>query len=300
MTQRVAILGLGTMGMGMARNLLKAGFSVAAYNRTHARAELLAAAGARIADTPADAARDADVVISMLSDDDASRKTWTGEQGALNGARPGTVLVESSTVTPAWIAGLAALAAVRNLDLLDAPVTGSRAQAEGGQLTFLVGGDAGVLERARPVLVAMSRDIVLLGPVGNGARMKLINNFLCGVQVASLAEGLAWIERSGLDRAQALKILCNGAPGSPLLNAVSTRMAAANYDVNFLLSLMNKDLRYAVADAATLGIELRTAKTAEARFAEAAAGYADKDMSAVIEPLRFQTRAGQAPRQALP
>jgi len=291
MTKRVAILGLGTMGMGMAKNLLKAGFSVTAYNRTQAKAAPLAAAGARIARTPAEAASDADMVISMLSDDDASRKTWTGAQGALEGARPGAVLVECSTVTPAWIAELAGLAAARSLSLLDAPVTGSRMQAEGGQLNFLVGGDAGVLERVRPVLAAMSREIVHLGPVGSGARMKLINNFLCGVQIASLAEGLVWIERSGLDREQALKVLCNGAPGSPLLHALSARMAASAYDVNFLLSLMRKDLHYAGADAATLGVELHTASTAEARFAEAAAaGYADKDMSAVIEPLRAQGR----------
>ena len=99
--------------------------------------------------------------------------------------------------------------------------------------------------------------------------MKLINNFLCGVQVTSLAEGLAWIERSGLDREQALKVLKSGAPGSPLLGAISDRMVAATYEVNFLLSLMKKDLNYAQRDAASLGVDLRTAKTAEARFAEA-------------------------------
>ena len=287
MTMRVAALGLGTMGAGMAKNLLKAGFAVSVYNRTRAKAEPLGAAGAHIADTPADAVRDAEVTISMLSDDDASRRTWTGERGALNGVKSGSVIVESSTVTPAWIAELAGLASKRSLSLLDAPVTGSRVQAEGGQLTFLVGGDAGVLERIRPALAAMSKEIVLLGPLGSGARMKLINNFLCGVQVASLAEGLAWIERSGLDREQALNILCKGAPGSPLISTISARMVAATYDVNFLLSLMSKDLRYADADAATFGVDLRGAKTAETRFVEAAAaGHANKDMSAVIEPLR--------------
>jgi 3-hydroxyisobutyrate dehydrogenase len=289
MTQRVAILGLGTMGSGMASNLLKAGFPVSAYNRTQAKAAPVAAAGARIAATPADAVRDADVVISMLSDDDASRKTWTGDVGALAAARPGAVLIESSTVTPAWIAELAALASERNLTLLDAPVTGSRVQAESGQLTFLVGGDESALERVRSVLGSMSKEIVHLGPVGSGSRMKLINNFLCGVQVASLAEGLAWIERSGLNREQALKILCNGAPGSPLLNAISARMVARTYDVNFLLSLMRKDLHYAGTDATKLGIVLHTASAAEVRFDEAVAvGYAEKDMSAVIEPLRPQ------------
>lgn len=291
MTQQIAILGLGTMGMGMATNLLKAGFRVAAYNRTSAKAAPLGALGASIASTPADAARDADVVISMLSDDDASRKTWTGEHGALNGAKPGAVLVESSTVTPAWIAEFALLAAEHNFPVVDAPVTGSRLQAAGGQLIFLVGADAAILERIRPVLAAMSKEIVFLGPIGSGARMKLINNFLAGVQVASLAEAISWVEHSGLDREKALKILCNGAPGSPLINTISARIVAANYDVNFLLSLMRKDLHYAGADAATLGVELRSAKTAEERFVEAAdAGYGDKDMSAVIEPLRTQSR----------
>jgi 3-hydroxyisobutyrate dehydrogenase len=120
--------------------------------------------------------------------------------------------------------------------------------------------------------------------------MKLINNFLSGVQVASLAEGLAWIERSGLDREQALNVLKDGAPGSPVLGVVSARMANSSYDVNFLLSLMRKDLRYAGLDAATLGLDLETAKAAESRFASAIdAGYGDKDMSAVIEPLRAST-----------
>ena len=287
MNQKVAILGLGTMGAGMAKNLLAAGFPVTVYNRTRAKAEPLAAAGARVAESPADAAHDADVIISMLSEENASRALWSGEQGALAAARAGAVLVESSTVTPKWIAELAGMASARGLVLLDAPVTGSRPQAESAQLIFLVGGDAAALERVRPALAAMSKDIVHLGPSGSGARMKLINNFLAGVQVASLAEALAWIERGGLDREQALKVLKNGAPGSPLVATISARMVEATYDVNFLLSLMDKDLRYAAADAATVGIDLRAASTAETRFSEAmSAGFSEKDMSAVIEPLR--------------
>ncbi len=287
MKQRVAILGLGTMGAGMAKNLLAAGFPVTVYNRTRAKAEPLAAAGARIAESPADAAHDADAIITMLSDETASRAAWAGEQGALAGARAGAVLIESSTVTPKWITELAGMADARGLKLLDAPVTGSRVQADTAQLTFLVGGDAAALESVRAALAAMSKEIVHLGPSGSGARMKLINNFLAGVQVASLAEALAWIERGSLDRDLALKVLKNGAPGSPLLSAISARMLEAKYDVNFLLSLMDKDLRYASIDAATVGVDLRTAASAEARFSEAiSAGLAEKDMSAVIEPLR--------------
>lgn len=291
MKLNVAILGLGTMGIGMAKNVLAADFALTVYNRTRAKAESLAADGARIVDTPAEGARDADVIISMLSDESASRATWTGDHGALAAAKPATVLIESSTVRPAWISELAGLATARGLELLDAPVTGSRVQAEAGQLIFLVGGDGAILERVRPVLAAMSKDIVFLGPSGSGARMKLINNFLAGVQVASLAEGLAWIERSGMNRDLALSVLKNGAPGSPLLGAISARMVEAKYDVNFLLSLMDKDLRYAVADADAIGIDLRTAASAETRFADAAeAGFAEKDMSSVIEPLRARSR----------
>ena len=137
----------------------------------------------------------------------------------------------------------------RGLSFLDAPVTGSRAQAEAGQLSFLVGGSETALQTVTPALKAMSKEITHLGPIGSGARMKLINNFLCGVQVASLAEGLAWIERSGLDREKALTILKTGAPGSPLLAAISARMVSQNYDVNFLLRLMTKDLLYAQNEA---------------------------------------------------
>lgn len=283
----VALLGLGTMGSGMARNLLKARFPLAVYNRTRAKAEPFRAQGARIANTPADAASGAQVILSMLADDDASREAWTGRDGALNSASKGTILIESSTVSPEWISELAGLAESRGLELLDAPVTGSRVQAQEGQLTFLVGGSEDALNRISPVLKAMSKQVVHLGPTGSGAKMKLLNNFLCGVQVVSLAEGLAWLEKSGLDRDKALHILKNGAPGSPLLGAISARMASRDYSVNFLLKLMAKDLAYAQAEAKRNGIDLTTATNAHRIFERAAAeGHAEQDMSAVIETLR--------------
>jgi 3-hydroxyisobutyrate dehydrogenase len=283
----VALLGLGTMGSGMAANLLKAGFSLAIYNRTASKAERFAAQGARIATSPADAAEGASVILAMLSDDVASRVAWLGPEGALAAAEPGAVLIECSTVSPPWTAELAAQAVRHKLEFLDAPVTGSRTQAESGQLIFLVGGSKAALAGATPVLRAMSKDIVHLGPSGSGARMKLINNFLCGVQVASLAQAIGWIERSGLDRDKALEILKAGAPGSPLLGAVSTRMVDHDYVVNFLLRLMSKDLQYAHADADTIGIDLTTATSAQALFDTASThGFAEQDMSSVVEVLR--------------
>lgn len=293
--KNIALLGVGTMGLGMGKNLLKGGFSLTAWNRTRSRAEPLAVLGGRLADTPAEAAAAADVIISMLADEEASREVWLGPVGALDKARPGAILIECSTVTPEWIAELHTAAGGRSLQLLDAPVTGSRAQAEAGALTFLVGGETSGLDGARLVLEAMSRSVLHVGPSGSGARLKLINNFLCGVQAASLAEAVSWIERSGLNRDQALAFLTKAAPGSPLLTGLSERMVAATYEVNFLLPLMEKDLRYAQQDAAHFGLDLRTAAVAESRFQDAVrAGLTKQDMSAVIEPLRVpKSQPGQ-------
>lgn len=275
------------MGSGIAINLLKGGFALSVYNRTSSKAEPLGRAGARVAQNPADAVSGSSTVISMLADDAASREAWTGKNGALMAVSPGTSLVECSTLSLEWLEELSALASEQGAELIDAPVTGSRVQAEGAQLVCLVGGSNAGLEKILPVLKAISKEVVHLGPAGSGAKMKLINNFLCGVQVASLAEGIAWIEKSGLDREKAIGILKSGAPGSPLLSAVSRRMTDHNYTVNFLLRLMSKDLLYAQNEAHNVGLELKTAKIAHSIFEDARAkGYSDIDMAAVIEPFR--------------
>ena len=287
MSTKVAFLGLGTMGSGMAANLLKAGFSLAVYNRTAAKAQPLVNAGARLAHTPADAAQGASIVLAMLADDAASRNVWLGADGALAAADQGAILIESSTVSPQWIAELSAAAVQRGLQFLDAPVTGSRTQAEAAQLSILVGGSEAALAAATPVLQAMSKEIVHLGPVGSGAKLKLINNFLCGVQIASLAEGLAWIERSGLDREKSLEFLKSAAPGSPVFASLSARMVSQIYAVNFHLKLMAKDLLYAQNEAARCDLDLTTALAARKLFEDAVAkGFGEEDMASVIEPLR--------------
>lgn len=284
---RIAFLGLGLMGSGMAHRLLAAGFPVAVFNRNRGKAATHAAAGATLAATPREAALRADVIISMVADDQAARAVWLGPEGALAAAKHGAVCIESSTVTLDWVRELAECAAVRGLGFLDAPVTGSRTQAAAGELNFLVGGPAATLEQIRPVLAAMSKTITPLGPVGSGALLKLVNNFVCGVQVAALAEAIAMIERGGLDRAKALAILTEGAPGSPLVKAVSARMTAPDYAPHFLLRLMAKDLSYAIKTAGAQTLDLTTASTALAAFQRGiAAGHGEKDIAAVIEPLR--------------
>jgi 3-hydroxyisobutyrate dehydrogenase len=289
--QRVALLGIGTMGRGMAANLLKAGFPLTVYNRTREKAEPLAAQGATIAGTPAEGAKGADVVISMLADDSASRAAWLGEDGALDTMASGSTVIECSTLTPGWIAELDRQTKSRDIGLVEAPVTGSRPQAEAGQLTFLCGAEAATLDAVRPVLAVMSKAILHLGLVGSGGQLKLINNFLCAAQVASFAEAVAWVERTQLDRTQALDFLKTGAAGSGILNAMTDRMTARTYEVNFLLRLLNKDLRYAQTAAAENGVTLTTAAVTEQLFDKAEQqGLGEKDMSAVIEVLRNKTQ----------
>jgi 3-hydroxyisobutyrate dehydrogenase len=289
----VTFLGLGVMGGGMAGRLLSAGFPVSVWNRSADRAEAFRERGATVAQSPRDAAAGADVIISMVADDEAARDVWLGARGAIGGARQGTLLIESSTVSPKWIAELGAEALACGGEVLDAPVTGSRTQAASGELLFLVGGEAEPLERARPVLTPMSRDILHAGPLGSGARLKLINNFICGVQAAALAEGLALVEKSGLDLDAALTVLQNGAPGSPLVKAVSNRMATRDYTVFFKLALMRKDLDYAIAEGARHGLNLTTAENARALFDRAVDQWAELDFSAVIESLRSSSEASR-------
>lgn len=286
--QKVALLGLGVMGSGMAHNLLKAGFPLAVYNRTRAKADALSAKGARVADTPKDAARDAQVIVSMVGDDTASRAMWLGENGALAGAQPGAIAVECSTLSLAWVRELGGLAANDKLAFLDSPVTGSKDAAEAGELRLLVGGEANVLERARPVLEAVSRRIDLYGPTGSGALVKLINNLMGGVQAVVLAEGLALAERAGLDMEQVLSLVINGAPGSPIVKGKAARMVGRDYaDTQFALKWMHKDATYALQAADELGSPMPTLAVAREVYRLARnLGFGDADFASVIEAVR--------------
>ena len=284
----IALLGLGIMGTGMAGRLLDAGYPLSIWNRTPGKAEPLAARGARIAESPREAVSGASVVISMLADVPVCRDIWLGRGEALEGCAPGTVLVESSTVTVEWIHELDQKARAHGCELVDAPVTGSKAQAAAGQLLFLAGGSAAALAKIDPVLRSMGRDVMHVGPVGSGARLKLINNFLSASQIAALAEAISLIERSGLDREKALTVLTEGAPGSPLVKLISGRMVAKQYEPHFLLKLMTKDLRYAVAEADLHALDLDMGRAALRVFEHAiAAGQGEEDMSAVVEQFRL-------------
>jgi 3-hydroxyisobutyrate dehydrogenase len=278
----VAILGLGIMGSGMANRLLSAKFPLAVYNRNREKCVPFGTAGAFIAATPREAASRSKIVLSMVGDDAASREIWLGEIGALQGAPPDSILIECSTLSRDWIAELASIASARSCRFLDAPVTGTKPHAASGELVFMVGGPREALEAARPVFSVLGRDVLHLGPVGSGAAMKLINNFVCGVQAASFAEALSMIDAGGLDRTTAISILTGGAPGSGIVKRIAERIASNDFTPNFALHWMAKDLSYALRNAAEQGIPLQTAAAALAVFQQAIAeGHGDEDFSAV-------------------
>ena len=289
---RVAFLGLGIMGGGMTRRLLGAGYPVTVYNRNRAKAEALGQAGATVATSPREAATGAQFVFSMVADDDASRAMWLGSEGALAGAARGTVMIESSTLTVGWVNELAKVVAAAGGEFVDAPVAGSKQAAADGELIFIVGASDATLEKVRPLLTTMGRKIAHVGGTGAGALVKLVNNFMAGVQVAAMAEAFAWLERSGVDRDKALGFLLEGAAASPVGKVVASRMIADDYTPNFLLRLMAKDLGYAMSEAAEKDLALRTAESALQRFREAiGAGVGDEDMAAIVKAVRKEKRA---------
>jgi len=280
----IAVLGLGTMGAGMAHRLIGAGYPVKLFNRSPARYKAFENTPAVLGKSPAEAASGADVVISMVSDDTVSRAVWLGPTGALSAARKDAILVECSTLSLDWIRELSAMARSQGCRFLDAPVTGSKDQAEAGTLKFLVGGDAATLADVAPVLGAMSVEAVPLGPVGSGTMLKLVNNFICGAQIAALAEGLAVLRRSDLNQDVALNVLVKGAVSSPLIQTILARVAADNFAPNFSVSLIEKDLTYAIREAAKVGVELTSAESARVRFDQARTnGLGEQDIASLVK-----------------
>lgn len=240
----IAFIGLGAMGAAMAANLQAGGFALRVWNRSPARAAPFRDAGATACATPAEAARGAAFVVSMVADDAATRAVMLGDDGVLAAAAPGTVIVDSSTNTPAMAREVARAADGRGCRYLDAPVSGSIAQAKGRELVFMVGGDAAAFERAQPVFAAMGRLARRMGDTGAGATIKLVNNMLSGTTSAAIAEALSVAEASGLDPALTLEILAEGAAGSRLVKTKIPKMLGRDFSPQFQLELMEKDIRY--------------------------------------------------------
>jgi len=281
---RVAFIGLGRMGHGMAGRYLDSGFSVAVWNRNRAKADDLIARGARWAVSPADAARDADAIVTMVADDSASRAVWTGKDGVIETARPGALAIECSTVSYRHALDLAQDLRARGLTYLDCPVTGLPDAAARGELTLLVGGEAADLERARPYLAPIGNTIRHFGAVGAGTVFKLINNLMGAMQIAGLAEGLRIAEQAGLDMQLVQQALASGAVASPQVVRHSNRMVARDFaGASFTAALRHKDASYALALADALQLDLAVARATLNVYARAAASAPDDDEGRLIE-----------------
>jgi len=281
---RVAFIGLGRMGHGMAGRYLDAGFTVAVWNRSKAKAEDLIARGAHWATSPEDAAIDADAVVTMLADDEASRRVWVGEDGAAANMKAGTLAIECSTVSHAHALGMAHELNGRGLIYIDCPVTGLPSAAAEGKLTLLVGADAADLEKAQPFLKPLGSTIRHFGAVGTGTVFKLINNLLGAVQIASLAEGIAIAEQAGLDMDLVAEALSTGAVASPQVIRHSKRMVARDFSgATFTTALRHKDAAYAVALADTLIPSVPVSRAAVEAYQRAKDHAPDDDEGHMIE-----------------
>ena len=279
----IAFLGLGAIGSRIADNLLDAGFGLTVWNRDTTKTAPLADKGANVASSPRAAATSADIVFAMVRDDVAPRAVWLDPHtGALAAMRTGAIAIESSTLTLDFTRTLAKSAQVAGIGFLDAPVAGSRPQAQAKQLIHLVGGDAVTLSRAEPALKAIGAAIHHLGPAGSGMAMKLAVNALFGIQVAAVAELLGALAKQGVDGAKAAEIIGATPVASPAAKAAMASMIDGTYAPLFPVDLVAKDSDCAATSATVVGSETPVSRAAGAVFMEAIAhGLGAEHLTAV-------------------
>jgi 3-hydroxyisobutyrate dehydrogenase-like beta-hydroxyacid dehydrogenase len=283
-TTTLGFVGLGSMGSRMARRLLDAGYTLCGYNRTTAKAADLVRAGMMLAVSPKDVAERADVIFTMVTDDTALDAVARAPEGLLAGWRPDSILVEMSTVSPAVIERLAADVAARRGAVLDAPVSGSPATLDAGQLSFMVGGDRAVLERARPYIEAIGPTITHVGRVGLAKSMKIAVNQGLAVQMLSFAEAVLLAEKAGIDRVRAVEVLLKSVVASPMVKYRGPFVLGMPREAWFDVDMIQKDLRLALDMAHASGVTLPSvALTQELMTAAKALGLAKYDFAVVFD-----------------
>lgn len=256
MSQRVGVIGLGIMGSGMAHNILAAGLATTVQNRTAAKTEPFAAAGADVAATPADLAATADIVLICVSDTADVEAVLFGADGVASGIRPGSLVIDCSTIAPAATRVFAERLAALGVQFIDAPVSGGSEGAAKGILSVMVGGEAADVERARPVLEAIGRTITHVGPVGGGQLCKLVNQVLVVGNMLAVAEALTLAEAGGLDLGTTIEAVAGGAAGSWMLSNRGPQVVADDWRPGFTIDLQQKDLRLVLQAADELGVPL--------------------------------------------
>ena len=240
---KIGFIGLGIMGRPMALNLVKAGFSLTVFNRTGSKTEPLAAAGAAVADSPAEVARASDVVITIVSDTPDVESVLFGSDGLFHGAGSGKVVVDMSTISPEATVEFARRLTEKGCEMLDAPVSGGEKGAIEGTLSIMVGGKREVFERCLPLFNAMGNTIAYTGQSGNGQKTKLVNQIICATNIVSMVEGLRFARLAGLDMETTLKLVSSGAAASWMLSNLAPRILAGDFAPGFMIKLQQKDLR---------------------------------------------------------
>jgi 3-hydroxyisobutyrate dehydrogenase-like beta-hydroxyacid dehydrogenase len=285
---KIGLIGLGLMGRPMGMNLLKAGHSLTVWNRTASRADELVAAGATLAKSPREAAAAADVLITMVSDPPALEGVLWGadgkDGGALAALKPGSIYIDSSTVSPALARKIASTCAERGLRFLDAPVTGGDWGAKKGELIFMIGGDAETVKKVEPILAVMGKRWFHLGPNGAGQTIKLAMNLILALQVDALAEALALVTRAGLQGERLIEVMQSSMARSGVLDIKAKNLLNDEYAPSFPLRLMHKDLSLALDLGNQLGVALpATAAARETYNYVKGASQEDLDYSAVMK-----------------
>jgi 3-hydroxyisobutyrate dehydrogenase-like beta-hydroxyacid dehydrogenase len=298
---RLGFIGLGAMGSRMAGRLLAAGYDLTVFNRGRERTRPLGDRGAAVAPTPGAVARDAEVVLVSVADDRAAEAVIAGSDGALSAARPGALVVNTSTVSPALSRRLSEMALTKGVFLLDAPVSGSTPQAEEGQLVIFVGGEEAAYANARPILAVLGRESFYIGPAGSGSTMKLCVNALLGLGIQALAEAFALGMKMGLERDRLLDVL-----GATVVLSASQRSKLENvrkdaYPPTFPLQLMLKDFGLILDTASRFSVAMPTTAAAQqvcaAEAARQRAGSRDEDFSSVVRAMWEIARGQEASRR---
>lgn len=286
----IGFIGLGAMGQRMARRLLDHGFKLFVYDRTIRKTAELASAGAIVAPSLCQLARESDVVISCLPSDEAVLSVYQGQEGVFACASPGTVVIEMSTVSPDTSRALHRIGIERKVEVLDVPISGSTPVAEQGTLTLFGGGDAKVFDECQPIFSAVAKQYFHLGPSGSGATMKLVVNALLGVNMQAIAESVAFGEKAGLNRELLLKVLARTAVVSTAHQNKLFRAERDDYSPQFPLKLMNKDFRLILDKAAELGVPMPATAAAHQINAARSVGNGDEDFSSVISEMERLAR----------
>ena len=297
MKPNVGLIGLGLMGKPMGQNWLRAGFPLTVWNRTPSRADELIRAGAKWAASPREMAAQSDVLVTIVSDPPAVEEVIFGpagktDSGALAGMKSGSTLIDSSTVSPDLARRIASACAERGVDFLDAPVTGGTWGAEKGELVFMVGGNAEVLERVKPVLEAVGKRFFLLGPNGAGQTVKLGMNLLLALEVDAFAESLALVTAAGVAPERLIEVMQSSMGRAPLLDVKAPLILKNEFPASFPLRLMHKDVRLALEMAQKCGVVLPAGSAAYATYTTVKdSSHDDPDFSAVA---RFWRKAAHA------